>query len=85
MAFQRLIAVLILVIPGVAGTYGWILMKETIIDSMGPEIAFSWLRFLLGLILFLFGVAFIGGWMFFRDRKRNYVQPKFREKRKKTN
>lgn len=84
MTFQRLIAILIIVIPGVAGTYGWILMKEAIIASLGPNIDFSWVRFLLGLVLFIFGVAFIGGWMLFRDRKRNYVQPMFREKKKKT-
>jgi hypothetical protein len=42
----------------------------------------QWGKLLLGLILFAAGVAFIGGWIFFRDRKRNYVAPRFKAKRK---
>jgi len=37
---------------------------------------------ILGFILFAIGVSFIGGWTFFRDRKRNYVAPRFKVNRK---
>lgn len=79
--FSRFIAVLLLVIPGWAATYGFLLMKNAVFASFGPG-AFPWLSFLAGLLLFILGVAFIGGWIFYRDRKRNYVAPRFREKKK---
>ncbi len=84
---SRFIAVLLLVIPGIMATYGFLLLKESVFDyfahfgddSLIPD--FDWLRFVLGAIFFFAGVAFIGGWIFFRDRKRNYVAPRFKPKR----
>ncbi|SEN21591.1 DUF2627 domain-containing protein [Paenibacillus sp. OV219] len=84
----RFIAVLLLVIPGLGATYGFLLMKDAVFhyfSSFGDETAtvrhFEWWMFLGGLVLFLIGVAFIGGWTFYRDRKRNYVAPRYRQKR----
>jgi hypothetical protein len=82
----RFIAILLLVIPGLTATYGFLRMKDAIYNyfvSYGDEAnspSFSWLTFFVGLILFLIGVGFIGGWIFFRDRKHNYVAPRFRQK-----
>lgn len=84
---SRFIAVLLLVVPGLAATYGFLLIKNAIFDYLadfgveGLIPNFEWLRFLLGLVLFLGGVGFIAGWIFFRDRKRNYVAPRFKKKR----
>ena len=85
---SRFIAVLLLVIPGIMATYGFLLLKETVFDffsHFGNDAAeaplFDWLRFVLGAFLFFAGVGFIGGWIFFRDRKRNYVAPRFKPKR----
>jgi hypothetical protein len=36
--------------------------------------------FIGGLLLFLACCAFLAGWMFFRDRRRNYVDPRFMKK-----
>ncbi|AZN40643.1 DUF2627 domain-containing protein [Paenibacillus albus] len=84
----RFIAVLLLVIPGIGATYGFLLMKDAVFhyfSSFGDETVsvrhFEWWMFLGGLALFLIGVAFIGGWTFYRDRKRNYVAPRYRQKR----
>lgn len=88
MKFQRLIAVLLLVIPGVLATYGFLLMKNALyfwfsaLGDNGVKPHFLWLHFVGGLLLFAIGVGFIGGWIFFRDRKRNYVAPRFKKKRK---
>lgn len=84
--FYRFIAVLMLVIPGVMATYGFLAMKDAFFAQFGaaelnPHV--EWGKFALGFVLFLAGVAFIGGWIFFRDRKRNYVAPRFKKKRKK--
>ncbi|MFF2482079.1 DUF2627 domain-containing protein [Paenibacillus sp. NPDC058071] len=86
---SRLIAVLLLVIPGLLACFGFLRMKNELFhyfsefgnDAVVPN--FAWLSFLLGLVMFLIGVGFIGGWIFFRDRKRNYVATRFREKRPK--
>jgi hypothetical protein len=86
--FYRLIAVLLLAIPGIGAAYGFLLMKDSLFlyfsqfgdGSYPPQL--EWGKFLIGLILFAAGVAFIGGWIFFRDRKRNYVAPRFKAKKK---
>jgi hypothetical protein len=82
---QRLIAILLLVIPGLGAAYGFLLMKDALFDyfaQMGGVDAaapnFSWTSFIIGAILFLIGISFIGGWTFFRDRKRNYLSSRFR-------
>ncbi|MCS7461606.1 DUF2627 domain-containing protein [Paenibacillus doosanensis] len=84
--FFRFVAVMLLVIPGVMATYGFLAMKDAWFAQFGPLEAnphVLWGKLALGLVLFLCGVAFIGGWIFFRDRKRNYVAPRFKAKRPK--
>lgn len=87
MVISRFIAILMLVIPGVIACIGFLKMKDALFfyfsdfgnESVVPQ--FQWLTFLLGFIMFFAGAGFIGGWIFFRDRKRNYVAPRFKEKR----
>ncbi|PYI55035.1 DUF2627 domain-containing protein [Paenibacillus flagellatus] len=84
--FQRFVAILLLVIPGIAATYGFLAMKDAWFAQFGPEDEnphILWGKLLVGLVLFAAGVAFIGGWIFFRDRKRNYVAPRFRAKKRR--
>jgi hypothetical protein len=87
MMIQRLIAIMLLVIPGLGAAYGFLLMKDSLydyfaqiggVDTVAPD--FSWGKFIIGAILFLLGIAFIGGWTFFRDRKHNYLSSRFRPK-----
>ncbi|KIL34305.1 hypothetical protein SD71_19835 [Cohnella kolymensis] len=85
---SRLIAVLLLVIPGIGAAYGFLLMKDALYDYFAQtgnvelqNPVFAWGMFILGAILFLCGIAFIGGWTFYRDRKRNYLSSRFRAKR----
>jgi hypothetical protein len=83
---SRFIAILILVFPGLLAMKGFLMMKDDIFnyismhgdDSVIPE--FAWLHFGGGLLLFLAGMSFLGGWILTRDRKKNYVGPRFREK-----
>ncbi|WNR42532.1 DUF2627 domain-containing protein [Paenibacillus roseipurpureus] len=81
--FYRFIAILLLVIPGLTATYGFLAMKDAFFAQFDADSGMLWGKFFLGLLLFLLGVAFIGGWTFFRDRKRNYLAPRFKPKRKK--
>ncbi|MDQ1909507.1 DUF2627 domain-containing protein [Paenibacillus sp. GD4] len=80
--FYRFIAIMLLVVPGITATYGFLAMKDAWFAQFDTG-SVLWGKFLLGFVLFGLGVAFIGGWTFFRDRKRNYVAPRFRAKRKK--
>lgn len=81
----RFIAILLLVIPGIMATYGFLEIKNALFDffaGLGEQqgASFNWLQMLTGVVLFTVGAGFIGGWIFFRDRKRNYVAPRFRKK-----
>lgn len=86
---SRFIAILILVIPGFMAMKGFLMMKDAVFlyiavhgDDDALQKTFQWLTFTGGLILFILGIGFLAGWVLFRDRKRNYVGPRFKEKRK---
>jgi hypothetical protein len=80
---SKLIAVLLLVVPGLLATYGFLAMKDAIFAQFDSGLGFLWGKFVIGFICFAAGTAFIGGWTFYRDRKRNYVAPRFKAKRKR--
>ncbi|MNO87450.1 hypothetical protein D3C76_788720 [compost metagenome] len=86
---SRFIAILILVIPGLMAMKGFLMMKDSIFDYISlhgdttvTDPTFQWLFFGGGLLLFVVGMTFLGGWILTRDRKRNYVGPRFKEKQK---
>lgn len=68
----RIIAVLLLVIPGLISAYGIKLMRDSFFDELYPIFLHVGVQFFLGLILFVGGIAFIGGFIVHRDRKRQY-------------
>lgn len=72
--------ILIYVIPGSIAAYGFKLMRDTLYLYFDPNIhTFQTGHFLLGLVLFIAGIAFIGGYILYKDRKRRLVQPRFRK------
>jgi len=73
----RLLAFLILVVPGLISVYGVKLMRDSLF-GVQTWIPTLWLQFLIGLIFFLIGAFFIGGFILHRDRKRNKVQKRFK-------
>lgn len=85
----RIIAILLLVIPGLAAAYGFLEMKNAFflyMAQVGDDIAqpdFPIWQFIKGIVLFLIGAGFIAGWTFYRDRKRNYLAPRFMPKRRR--
>lgn len=78
MLYQRLLAIIVLCIPGALGVYGWTLMRDVFFNYFAGG-RFAWLPFLGGLALFLFGLCFLAGFIFYRDLKRNQIQPKLRK------
>ena len=79
MIYQRLFALLLLCIPGAIGIYGWTWMRDVFFDYMGGE-GFNILSFLGGLAMFLIALTFLGGFLYYRDEKKNLIQPKLRRK-----
>ena len=75
---SRIIALIIMVIPGVISAYGIKLMRDMVFGILQAPIPNLWLQFILGFIFFAAGLAFIAGFILYRDRKKNKVQAIFR-------
>lgn len=78
---SRLIALLVVAIPGILAVIGFKLMRDTIFGIEQFHIQFLWMQFLIGLLLFLLGLIFVAGFIFYRDKKRKKLQPKFQKGR----
>jgi hypothetical protein len=74
---SRIVALVIMVIPGILAALGIKLMRDMTFGILQSPIPFLSLQFILGLFLFLGGLSFIAGFIFYRDRKRNKVQKRF--------
>jgi len=79
---QKLIALLIMLIPAALAVYGIKLMRDTFYLAFDPDYTGGSLlgQFFLGLLLFVVPVLFIGGFILHHDRKRNRVQARFRKR-----
>lgn len=78
---MRLLALLIIVIPGIAATLGIKLMRDAAFGDFYNIFFHVTLQFFSGLILFIVGIAFIGGFILYRDKKRNLTKGKFQQKK----
>jgi len=67
---MRIIAVLILVIPGVIAALGIKLMRDSLFNELTAFFTNTGLQFFIGFILFAAGIGFIGKFIVYRDRKR---------------
>ncbi|MFD1360650.1 DUF2627 domain-containing protein [Lentibacillus salinarum] len=67
---NRLIAVLMLLIPGVLSAYGIKLMRDTLFNDFHPIFFHIGIQFVAGFLFFLIGISFIGGFIVYRDRKK---------------
>lgn len=72
----RNLAIIILIIPGIIAAIGIKLMRDTLFDDFYPIFFYSWVQFVFGLILFIGGVLFLGGFIIFRDRKNKKKENK---------
>jgi hypothetical protein len=75
----RIIALLILVIPGFLAALGIKLMRDMTFGILQAPFPNLWLQFLAGVVFFIGGLGFVAGFIFHRDRKRNNVQTKFKK------
>ncbi|MGJ7921294.1 DUF2627 domain-containing protein [Neobacillus sp. LXY-4] len=77
---DRIVALIIMVIPGVISAFGVKLMRDMVFGKLMEPIPSLWLQFLIGFLAFLLGLGFIAGFILHRDRKRNKVQVRFQKK-----
>lgn len=77
----RIIALLVLLIPGAFAAYGIKLMRDMVFGIVQPPFTSLFFQFIAGLLLFLLGLGFVAGFILYRDRKQNKVQTKFQKKR----
>ncbi|WP_010530909.1 DUF2627 domain-containing protein [Lentibacillus jeotgali] len=66
----RIIAVLMLLIPGLISAIGIKLMRDTLFNDFYPVFIHISIQFIAGFLLFLGGLAFIAGFIVYRDRKK---------------
>ncbi|MEC2058742.1 DUF2627 domain-containing protein [Bacillus stercoris] len=77
---SRLLALLILVIPGAISALGIKLMRDTLFGHAIKPFSALWLQGLSGFIFFTIGLYVLAGFILYRDRKRNQVSPRFRKR-----
>ncbi|MBP2078243.1 DUF2627 family protein [Oceanobacillus polygoni] len=77
---SRFFALLLLFIPGVIAAIGIKLMRDTIFDDFYSYFFYPGIQFTIGLLLFIFGLLFLGGFIIYRDRKRQKIKQKDKNK-----
>ncbi|ALC81536.1 MULTISPECIES: DUF2627 domain-containing protein [Bacillus] len=75
----RIIALLILLIPGIIAGVGIKLMRDTFFGVLVSPFSILWVQGFIGMICFAFGLYIVAGFILFRDRKRNNVSARFRK------
>lgn len=69
---MRILALLLLLAPGLVSVFGIKLMRDSIFAEYYPFLLNAGFQFFIGLILFVLGFAFIGGFIIYRDKKNKY-------------
>ncbi|HLR64988.1 MAG TPA: DUF2627 domain-containing protein [Pseudogracilibacillus sp.] len=69
----RLLALIVIVTPGIIGAIGIKLMRDALFYEVYSFLFNAGIQFIVGLIMFIFGLVFIGGFIFHRDRKRQLI------------
>ncbi|WP_124727226.1 DUF2627 family protein [Staphylospora marina] len=73
--YERVLAIIIMCIPGFVAVYGWTWMRDVLFDRFAGH-SFDWPAFLIGLGMFLGGLLFLAGFLFRHDLKRDKIQPR---------
>ncbi|MET1014222.1 MAG: DUF2627 domain-containing protein [Paenisporosarcina sp.] len=77
----RMLAFLVLLIPGLLAASGIKLIRDTLFGKLIGPFPFLWLQLLIGILCFIIGLGFFAGFLLHRDRKNGKVQEKFAKKK----
>ena len=70
----RIIAAILLFVPGVIGAIGIKLMRDALFAEVSAYLVNQNIQFIVGLIMFIAGLTFIGGFIYHRDKKRQLTK-----------
>jgi hypothetical protein len=79
----RIIALIIVLIPGFFAAVGIKFMRDMFFGILHEPIPFLGLQFVIGILLFIIGLGFVAGFILHRDRKKNKVQTRFQQVKKR--
>jgi len=75
----RIFAISLLIIPGIISAIGIKLMRDTLFNEFHPLFFHAGIQFTVGLIFFIVGIAFVAGFIVYRDRKKQLIKKKKRK------
>lgn len=81
---QKIIALLILVIPAILAGVGVKLMRDSIFGVVNDPFTMIAIQFIIGLILSVAGIWFIGGYILHREQKNKRAAERFQKKENTT-
>lgn len=73
--YQRIIAILLLCLPGALGVYGWTLIRDVTFDAFAGQ-GMNWVALIGGSVCLGIALFVIGGFIFYRDKKHKRVDPR---------
>ncbi|ARQ06995.1 DUF2627 domain-containing protein [Macrococcoides canis] len=76
---KKIIALMVLVIPIYLAGLGIKWMRDALFGVLVPELHFIWLQFVIGFVLMVLGVSFVGGYILHIEKKSKRAQQKFRK------
>lgn len=85
MPFLRFVALIVLLIPVFLAGVGIKWMRDVIFNVQLFPFPNLTLQFISGLLLFILGLGFIGGFIFHRDKKNGKVADRFLKNKEATN
>ena len=80
----KIIALIILVIPGIIAGVGIKLMRDSVFGIVIDPFTYTALQFFVRLNMTIFGIWFIGGYLLYRERKNKRAQERFMKQMKKS-
>lgn len=81
---QKIIALLILVIPAVLAGVGVKLMRDSMFGVLNDPFTMTAVQFIVGLVLSIAGIWFIGGYILHREQKNKRAAERFQKKENTT-
>ena len=78
----RLLALIVLLIPGIIAGFGIKLMRDTFFGLQILPFGGLAVQFVCGIIFTVLGLGFFAGFLLHRDRKNGKVAPRFQKERK---
>lgn len=76
---KKIIALMVLVIPIYLAGLGIKWMRDALFGILVPELHYIWLQFIIGFVLMVLGISFVGGYILHIEKKSKRAQQKFRK------